>query len=188
MSEFRVEELNLKGAYLINDFYVGDNRGGFTKYFEKDLYANAGIEFKVDEMFASVSGKNVIRGLHFQIHKPQAKLVCVVKGRAWDVIVDLRPKSPTYKKWISVELCDKKHNSLYIPQGFAHGFVALEDETIMLYQCDGTYDKKTDTGILYNDPQIGIKWPVNEVEAIHSSRDLKLMSFEEYKKHPMELT
>lgn len=187
MSGYSFKELELSGAYLIDNFYVGDNRGGFTKCFEKDIYVNAGIEFKLNETFASVSAKNVVRGLHFQTHNPQAKLVCVVKGKVWDVIVDLRPDSPTYKKWVSAELSDENHRALYVPRGFAHGFVSLEDGTVMLYQCDGAYDKDTDTGIIFDDSSIGIAWPVDVNEMIHSARDTQLMSFEAYEKNPMEL-
>lgn len=183
MPGYSFKELELSGAYLIDNFYVGDNRGGFTKCFEKDIYAKAGIVFKLNETFASVSAKNVVRGLHFQTHNPQAKLVCVVKGKVWDVIVDLRPDSPTYKKWVGAELSDKNHRALYVPRGFAHGFASLEDGTVMLYQCDGAYDKDTDTGIMFNDPDIGIEWPVDVVEMIHSVRDTQLMTFEEFKKN-----
>lgn len=187
MAGFEFEKLELEGAYLISNFSVGDNRGGFTKCFEKDIYRAGGIEFQLNETFASVSAKNVIRGLHFQTHNPQAKLVCVVKGRVWDVIVDLRPDSPTYKKWISAELSDENHQALYIPRGFAHGFASMEDGTVMLYQCDGAYDKDTDTGIIFNDPDIGIDWPVSEDVAIHSGRDMTLLSLKEYETNPMEL-
>lgn len=93
MAGFEFQELELKGAYLISNFYAGDNRGGFTKSFEKDIYKNAGIEFQLNETFASRSMKNVIRGLHFQTHNPQAELVSVVAGKVWDVIVDLSDHS-----------------------------------------------------------------------------------------------
>ena len=184
---FVFRELDLSGSYLIENYFIGDNRGGFTKCFEKDVYANAGIDFQLNETFASISAKNVVRGLHFQLHNPQAKLVCVLKGKVWDVIVDLRPNSPTYKKWVGVELSDKNHRALYVPRGFAHGFASLEDGTVMLYQCDGAYDKETDTGIIFNDPSIGIVWPIDIKEMIHSSRDIQLMSFAEYEKNKMEL-
>lgn len=186
MSGFNFTELSLKGAYLINNFSVSDNRGGFTKCFEKNIYANAGIDFKIDETFTSVSAKNVIRGLHFQINNPQAKLVCVVKGKVWDVIVDIRPDSPTYKKWISAELSAENHCALYVPRGFAHGFASMEDDTVMLYQCDGAYDRETDTGIMFNDSEIGIEWPIHESIAIHSNRDMHLLSFKEYERLYME--
>ena len=187
MAGFEFQEIELQGAYLISNFYAGDNRGGFTKSFEKDIYKNAGVEFQLNETFSSRSMKNVIRGLHFQTHNPQAKLVSVVAGKVWDVIVDLRPDSLTYKKWVSQELSAENHLSFYVPRGFAHGFASLEDNTVMLYQCDGKYDLETDTGIRFDDPEIGIEWPVDESVAIHSSRDLGLMSFQEYLKNPMEL-
>lgn len=187
MAGFRFEKVELEGVYLIDNFYASDYRGGFTKAFEKDIYANAGISFSLNETFISASAKNVIRGLHFQIHNPQAKLVSVIRGAAWDVIVDLRVNSPTYKKWLGVELSSDDHRSLYIPRGYAHGFVSLKDDTIMLYQCDGEYDRETDTGIMFNEPEIGIKWPVSEEEAIHSARDLALMNLKEYEKRPMEI-
>lgn len=188
MAEIEVVKLELEGVYLISGFYIGDNRGSFTKYYEKDIYAKAGIDFCLNETFISVSARNVIRGLHFQTHNPQKKLVCIVAGKAWDVVVDLRPKSKTFGKWISVELNEKNHRSLYIPQGFAHGFVALEDNTVMLYQCDGIYDRETDTGIRFDDPDIGITWPINSKKATCSERDLKLMSLRDYMKQPMQLS
>ncbi len=175
MAGFEFQELELKGAYLISSFYAGDNRGGFTKSFEKDIFKEAGIEFNLNETFASVSMKNVIRGLHFQTHNPQAKLVSVVAGKVWDVMVDLRPNSPTFKKWYAHELSAENHMSFYIPRGFAHGFASLEDNTVMLYQCDGKYDKETDTGIRFDDPDIAIEWPIDVSRAIHSGRDLELL-------------
>ena len=185
MAGFEFRELDLKGAYLISNFYAGDNRGGFTKSFEKDIYHNAGIDFSLNETFASRSAKNVIRGLHFQTNGPQAKLVSVVAGRVWDVIVDLRPDSPTFRQWRAQELSAENHLSFYVPRGFAHGFVSLEDGTVMLYQCDGKYDPETDTGIRFDDPDIGVEWPVDENVAIHSARDLQLPSFQEYLLNPM---
>lgn len=187
MSGFRFEELDLKGAFLIENFFAGDNRGGFTKTFEKDIYKDAGIKFELNETFASFSKKNVLRGLHFQLRHPQAKLVSVVSGSVWDVIVDLRPDSSTFKQWKANVLSAENHLSFFIPRGFAHGFVSLEDNTAMLYQCDGKYDKETDTGIIFSDPDIGVKWIIDEKQAIYSERDLGLQSFREYLKSPMEL-
>ena len=183
---FEFMELNLKGAYLISNFYVGDNRGGFTKSFEKDIYQEAGIDFQLNETFASRSMKNVIRGLHFQFGNPQAKIVSVVTGAVWDVIVDLRVKSNTFGQWEGFELSANNHRGLYVPRGFAHGFVSLEDNTVMLYQCDGKYNALTDTGVRFDDPKIGIKWPINLDNSIHSERDLKLMNWQEYTKYVTE--
>ncbi len=182
MAGFYFKKAELEGAFFIDNFFAGDSRGGFRKEFEKDFYADAGISFSLNETFTSLSAKNVIRGLHFQLRNPQAKLVSVIKGRAWDVIVDLRPGSPTYKEWIGTELSEDNYRSLYVPRGFAHGFASLEDGTIMLYQCDGAYDRETDTGILFNDPELGIRWPIDEKKAVHSARDLCLMSLTEYEK------
>lgn len=184
---FEFKEMTLKDAYLVSSFYVGDNRGGFTKTFEKDVFQKAGIVFHTNETFASRSMKNVIRGLHFQTNNPQAKLVSVISGRVWDVIVDLRPNSETFKKWEAIELSDGNHLSIYVPRGFAHGFLSLEDGTVMLYQCDGKYDKGTDSGIRFDDPEIGIIWPIEENVAIHSERDLKLGSLQEYLNKQMVL-
>lgn len=180
MSSFSFTKLGLEGAYLIEYFSVGDNRGGFSKSFEKDIYKEAGIEFTLNETFISVSAKNVIRGLHFQTNNPQAKLVSVPKGKVYDVIVDLRPDSPTFKKWEGYELSGQNHRALYVPRGFAHGFASLEDGTLMMYQCDGAYDKETDTGIRFDDPDIGIEWPISDEVAILSDKDLKLKSLREY--------
>ena len=187
MAVFSFHSTDLSGAYVIDDFYVGDNRGGFTKCFEKDVYLENGIEFRLNESFISRSQKNVIRGLHFQLKNPQAKLVTALNGKVQDYIVDLRPDSSTYKNWICVELSAYNHKSLYVPRGFAHGFVSMEDNTLMLYQCNGKYDYETDTGIRYDDPDIGIEWPIDESVAIHSERDLRLPSFNEYLRKPMDL-
>nr|WP_325300797.1 dTDP-4-dehydrorhamnose 3,5-epimerase [uncultured Dysosmobacter sp.] len=170
---------------LIDNFHAGDMRGGFTKYFEKDIYRANGIPFQLNETFISTSAKNVIRGLHFQLHEPQAKLVSVLYGRAYDVIVDLRPDSRTFKKWQAVELSGENHRALYVPRGFAHGFASLEDGTMMMYQCEGAYDKPSDTGVRFDDPDIGIDWPVSPDEAIHSERDMSLMSLSEYMRDSM---
>ncbi len=178
---YRFDELELKGAYLISNFSVGDNRGGFTKSFEKDIFAANGIAFSVNETFVSTSSKNVIRGLHFQTHGPQAKLVSVVNGSVYDVIVDLRKDSPTFGQWRGYYLNAKEHNALYVPRGFAHGFLSLEDNTQMMYQCDGAYDKESDTGIRFDDPNVGIVWPVADMKnVICSERDAKLQSFTDY--------
>lgn len=182
MTGFDFEELKLGGAFAITNFYCSDQRGSFIKSFEQEIYKTEGIDFSASETFVTVSRKNVIRGLHFQLNNPQAKLICILNGNAWDVIVDLRKSSPTYKQWMCVELSSDGRNAVYVPRGFAHGFASLADNTTMLYQCSGKYDKKTDTGIVFNDPTIGIKWPIESKEAILSERDLDLMRFEDFEK------
>jgi dTDP-4-dehydrorhamnose 3,5-epimerase len=187
MTRFAFRALELEGAYFISNFSAEDVRGGFTKTFEDTIFRQNGIDFQLTESFLSSSAKHVIRGLHFQTKKPQAKLVSVPSGSVYDVIVDLRPQSPTFKKWQGFTLSATNHNALYIPRGFAHGYLSLEDNTLLLYQCDGSYDKATDTGIRFDDTDIGIEWPVTFDHAVLSPRDLSLMSFQEYKKNPMIL-
>jgi len=184
---FTFRELPLKGAYCIDFFTAGDSRGELSKCFEKEIYRRNGISFEVSESFFTVSAKNVVRGLHFQKHAPQSKLVSVVNGRTWDVIVDLRPGSETYKKWHAVELSKENHLAVYIPRGFAHGFASLEDDTVMLYHCEGAYDKETDGGIRMDDPELGITWPVGTEDRIISPRDLQLEDLKTYERSPMEL-
>lgn len=179
MAKFGFKELSIEGTFLIENFFAYDNRGGFTKHFEKDIFTENGIQFCVNENFSSISSKNVIRGIHFQRNNPQAKLVSVVSGAVMDVIVDLRSNSQTFKRWICEELSEKNHRSLYVPRGFGHAFMSLEDNTIMIYQCDGKYDPESDTGIRFDDPEIGIDWPESG-GVIVSERDMKLMSFEDY--------
>ncbi|SDA66366.1 dTDP-4-dehydrorhamnose 3,5-epimerase [Lachnospiraceae bacterium G11] len=183
----RFIESDLKGAFLIEGEFFFDARGKFYKMFEKETYAKGGVDFNLHESFVSVSCKNVIRGIHFQIHGPQKKIITVISGRAWDVIVDLRPQSPTFLEWKGYELGGERPLSVYIPEGFGHGFASLEDNTVMLYQCDGAYDKGSDTGIVYDDPKLNIDWKVEKDEAIISSRDLHLLTISEYLKNPIRV-
>lgn len=187
MAGFLFTKLKIEEAYLIENFHTSDNRGSFVKCFEKSIYEAAGIDFHLNETFVSVSAKNVIRGLHFQHSNPQAKLVYIPVGRVFDVIVDLRPESRTFGEWCGYELSGENHHALYIPRGCAHGFVSLEENTIMLYQCDGSYHKETDTGIRFDDPDIGICWPIDIEKAICSDRDLGLMSLKDYLISPMQI-
>ena len=187
MGIFEFHKTEIKDVYYFDCFFSGDNRGNFSKSFVKDELKRIGVDFNISETFSSKSAKNVIRGLHFQTHKPQAKIITVLSGSIWDVIVDLRPNSVTYKKWISFELNDKNHRCVFVPRGFAHGFLSKEDNTIMLYQCDGDYDPRTDSGIIFNDTDLNICWPIDTIETIHSERDLRLQTFMQYNANPMEL-
>lgn len=179
MSGFSFKNTEL-GGVLISCFYADDQRGEFTKSFEKDCYCNAGIDFTLNETFVSRSMRNVIRGLHFQLDTPQSKIVSVVNGGVWDVIVDLRKGSPHFGKWEAFELNSENHLSLYIPCGFGHGFISMSDNTLMLYQCEGKYNPSTDTGIRIDDCEISIKWPIDINDAILSERDHLFGSFEDY--------
>lgn len=181
MNNFCFVPTDLKDAYLIQCAYSKDKRGGFTKLFEKEIFSNGGLNFEISETFISVSAKDVIRGMHFQLYHPQEKIVSVLQGKVFDVIVDLRSCSKTFRQWQGFELSGENGLALYIPKGFAHGFLTMENDTVMLYQCEGQYDKATDTGIRFDDPDINILWPAENVEnTIHSERDLGLMSFKEF--------
>ncbi len=181
MVEFSFCEIKLKGAYIITSPFMEDNRGSFVKDFERNIFGSNGIRFECSETFISKSVKNVIRGMHFQTHNPQAKLVNVISGKVYDVIVDLRRESPTFGKWEGVYLSYENRTSLYVPKGFAHGFVSLSDESLVSYKCDGQYDLPSDTGIRYNDKDIGIEWPISDIsQAIVSEKDKALMSYQEF--------
>lgn len=179
MNTFKLQALDLKDSLFIQGFFMHDSRGSFYKCFEKTQYQIAGIPFCIQESFITTSAKNVIRGMHFQTHEPQAKLVSVLQGSIYDVIVDLRPESETFGEWRGYEMHGSDALSLYIPRGFAHGFAALEDNSMMLYQCEGAYDKASDTGIRYNDPDLHIQWPFPLQEAIVSDKDASLPWYSE---------
>ena len=162
----------------INDLYViepnvfGDSRGWFSETYNKSVFAKNNINTQfVQDNHSYSAQKGVLRGLHFQNNPyPQTKLVRCTKGKIWDVAVDLRKSSPTYLKWFGLELSAENHKMLLVPQGFAHGFVTLEDDTEVQYKVDNIYDKPSDRSIKYNDPQIGIQWPALDV--ILSDKDL----------------
>lgn len=183
---FKLKKTIFEDAFVIENFFFKDDRGSFMKIFEKDLYEEIGIEFSVNETIISKSKNKVIRGLHFQSQEPQAKIVACIYGGVWDVIVDLRSDSQTYSMWQSFNLNDVNNNALFVPRGFAHGFLSRVDNTALLYLCDGKYNTELDSGIRFDDPDIGIEWPINITETIHSERDLSLQSFKAYQLNPMK--
>lgn len=183
MASFSFSKLDFKDLFLVNSFFSEDTRGNFVKCFEKDVFESNGIQFICNELFITTSAKYVIRGLHFQTDNPQAKLVSVISGQVFDVVVDLRKKSNTYGKWRGFYLSKENRNSLYIPRGCAHGFLSLSDNSMVSYICDGAYDNSSDTGVLFNDPDIGIEWPIPDMShAVISNRDSELMSFKAFEK------
>lgn len=183
MTNFNFEKVNnLNDAVVITPFFNGDERGSFEKIFENNIFESNNIHFSIRESFTSISQKNVIRGMHFQYNKPQAKIVTVLNGACYDVLLDLRKNSTTYMNYVFFSLNDTNHNILFVPKGFAHGFLSLTNDMCMLYYCDETYDKESDTGIIFNDKTLNIKWPIFDVgETIHSARDMSLMTFDEFK-------
>lgn len=162
---FNFIETDITGVVIVEPKVFGDDRGYFTETYQKDLFDAAGLRYDFVQANQSGSHKGVLRGLHFQTRKPQAKLVRVIVGEVYDVAVDLRKKSPTYGKYVGVTLSAEKHNMLMIPRGFAHGFAVLSDTAVFEYQCDDIYDPGYEGGIIWNDPKINIAWPsVGELE------------------------
>ena len=183
IQKFSFQETELKDVFLINTFYASDERGGFIKDFNEDLFRDNGIEHSLKEVFYTISKKGVVRANHFQLIKPQAKLVRCISGHIYDVVTDLRPESPTYKKWIGFHLTGKEPRELLIPGGCGHGYLVLED-SIVSYKCDENFLAEGDSGIKWNDPDIAIDWPVELIggmeNIILSKKDMELMSFSEY--------
>jgi dTDP-4-dehydrorhamnose 3,5-epimerase len=166
---------DIEGVLILEPTVRGDERGYFMESFsERDFVAATGVDVRFVQDNESYSKRGVLRGLHFQ-REPhaQAKLVRVVRGRVLDVAVDIRPESPTFGRYVSVELSGENHRQLFIPKGFAHGYVALEDDTVFQYKCDEFYHPASEGGIAWNDPEIGIEWPLSESEIILSEKDLK---------------
>lgn len=170
-------------SFLIENFVSNDLRGWFVKDYSSDFLNSCGISFDLKECFYTISKKGTIRANHFQIVKQQAKLIRVIKGKIFDVIVDLRKNSKTFKKWQSFILDDKKFQSLYVPKGFSHGYYVLE-KSIVSYKCDEKFYPEYDSGILWNDKTLNIKWPINDFnKLIISKKDKNLQTFKEYIKN-----
>lgn len=172
-----VEKTLLEGVYVINNFISEDERGLFVKIFNKKKFEELNIDFEIRESYFSISKKNVIRGMHFQL-PPNAheKLVFVQKGAIIDVVVDLRKSSPTYKSYISVELSEGNKKSIFIPKGLAHGFKSLDDNTITVYNAATEYNATADAGISYN--SFGYDWKVEN--PILSNRDARFIGLNNF--------
>lgn len=175
----RVIETKLKGCYIIEPKIFQDNRGYFFESFNQskfDELIGRKIDFIQDN--ESFSSKGVLRGLHYQKGQyAQAKLVRVIKGSVLDVAVDLRPNSPSFGQHISIELNEDNKRQLFIPRGFAHGFVVLSDVALFSYKCDNFYNKASEAGIIYNDAELDIDWKLNDNELIISEKDKILPMF-----------
>lgn len=154
-----IVKMALQDVLLIEPKTFDDQRGYFFESFQKERYEAIGLPTFVQDN-VSRSKKNVVRGLHYQLERPQGKLVYVTKGAVMDVVVDIRKSSPTFGEAISIELNDQNHYQLYIPPGFAHGFCVLSEEADFIYKCTDYYYPAGERGILWNDPSLGIIWPV----------------------------
>lgn len=180
---FSFHETELAGLIQITAFNADDARGSFTKDYSQDIFQANGIQYNLAETFYSTSHKGVIRGLHFQRVKEQPKLVRCISGHIWDVAVDLRRGSQTFKHWKSFELTDRNCIEVLIPIGFAHGFLALE-ESIVSYKCAETFNGEYDDGIIWSDSNLAVAWPLNRLggveKVILSGKDQRLQSFSEF--------
>jgi len=182
MDKFKVIETPIKGLLIIETKVFKDNRGFFIESYNLRDFASLGINVNFVQDNHSMSKKGVLRGLHFQLQHPQGKLVRVISGKVFDVVVDLRPESSTFGKWFGVELSDVNGLQFYIPPGFAHGFISLEENTHFFYKCTDFYYPEDELGIVWNDPFLNIQWPIGHVnEVIISDKDKKLPLFREVK-------
>jgi len=178
----KVSECKLHGCYIIEHDVYEDKRGTFIEAFNQKLFQqkiDQNINFVQDNL--SVSKRGVLRGLHFQKHPfEQSKLIQVVRGEALDVIVDLRKYSPTFGEHFKIKIAHKERKSIFIPKGMAHGFLCLSKELIFTYKCDEFYNPKSESGIIYNDPDLRIDWGFPKEELIISDKDKKLQTFQNF--------
>ncbi len=170
-------ETPLQGLLIIQPNVYSDDRGCFYEVYQHERYESLGIPAFVQDNF-SHSKRNVIRGLHFQLPHPQGKLVFVTHGHIWDVVVDIRKSSSTFGQWYGLHLDATRHQQLYIPPGFAHGFCVLSDEANLHYKCTDYYYPEFESGIAWNDPGLKIEWPIER--PILSSKDMHFLSLREY--------
>lgn len=159
-SRVEVRKTDLPGVLLITPAVFRDDRGFFLESFNEADFAHVGVDAHFVQDNHSRSAKGVLRGLHYQLHHPQGKLVRVVRGKIFDVAADIRPESPTFGKWVGATLDDREMTAIWIPPGFAHGFCALSDDADVTYKCTDFYAPGDEAGVLWNDPLLGIKWPV----------------------------
>lgn len=179
----KITQTKLKGCFIVEPKVFKDNRGYFFESFNASVWEEkTGNKIKFVQDNESFSEKGVLRGLHFQkAEHSQAKLVRVIKGKVQDVAVDLRPKSETFGHYVSVELSESNKKQLFVPRGFAHGFLVLEDNTIFSYKCDNYYNKDSESGIIFNDVDLNINWNLPEDELIISGKDQNLPTFNSIK-------
>lgn len=174
MGEFKFIETGIEGMFIVEPRVFEDNRGAFMETFNEKDFKDAGYDLKFVQDNQSKSTKGVLRGLHLQFKFPQGKLVRVTKGKVFDVGVDLRSDSETYGKWFGAILSEENNRQLYIPPKFAHGFVVLSDEAEFLYKCTEFYHGEDEGGIIWNDEDIGVDWPLDDIDEIILSEKDKL--------------
>jgi dTDP-4-dehydrorhamnose 3,5-epimerase len=184
MSKFKKIETPIKELYIIEPQVFGDNRGFFMEFWNKRNFEEIGLNMEFVQDNHSKSRKGVLRGLHFQTKNSQGKLVRCIKGKVYDVAVDLRKGSKTFGKYFGIELTEENKKMFYIPEGFAHGFLALTEEVEFLYKATNYYTPEYESGIIWNDKDINIDWPLEKYgikeDLLLSEKDRKLQTFKEY--------
>lgn len=179
MGKFIFEETGLAGCILITPQKFEDSRGYFMETFQKEQFEEAGIPTNFVQDNQSKSTKGVLRGLHFQKNSPQGKLVRVISGSVFDAVVDLRPHSNSFGKWCGIELSAENGKQLFVPKGFAHGFLVLSETAEFFYKCTDYYAPGDEGSLLYNDPAIGIFWPEVDTGILLSEKDGNAKKFHE---------
>jgi dTDP-4-dehydrorhamnose 3,5-epimerase len=169
-------ETEIPDLVLLEATAHGDERGFLLESFREDLWAEHGVAGPFVQENHSRSAKGILRGLHFQTSPGQAKLVRCVRGAIWDVAVDMRRDSPTYKRWEGIELSDENHRQLFVPVGFGHGFCVLSDLADVAYKLTSVYDPETEAGIRWDDPDIGVEWPVKDPQLSERDETAPLLS------------
>ena len=162
---------------IIKPDVYSDNRGHFLEAYQSKRYLDHGIPATFVQDNFSFSKREILRGLHYQLNQPQGKLIWVALGDIYDVVVDIRKGSPTFRKWLDITLSSKNHHQLYIPEGFAHGFCVLSEIALVLYKCTDYYDPSSERGLIWNDPVLNIDWPVSD--PILSDKDRSFSSLNE---------
>lgn len=185
MSKFKKVETGIEGLYIIEPTVFGDSRGFFMETWNKRDFQEIGLDMEFVQDNHSKSRKGVLRGLHFQTKNSQGKLVRCITGKVYDVAVDLRKNSKTFGKYYGIELSEDNKLMFYIPEGFAHGYLALTQEVEFLYKATNYYSPEYESGIIWNDEDINIEWPLKkygltEQDLILSEKDKKLQTFKEY--------
>ena len=174
MGKFNFIKTDIDGVIIVEPTVFGDDRGYFMETYNYNDFCAGGIDVTFVQDNQSKSRKGVLRGLHFQKNYSQSKLVRVISGAVFDVAVDMRKGSPTYGKWVGVELSAENKRQFFIPKNFAHGFLVLSDEAEFVYKCDEFYHPEDEGGLAWNDPEVGVEWPItDDMEVLLSEKDKK---------------
>lgn len=184
IQKFSFKETEISGLIEVVPFNADDVRGCFTKDYSKEVFEANGIKYDLAEVFYTTSHRGVIRALHFQREKQQPKLVRCIRGHVFDVVVDLRKQSKTFLKWLAFDLTDENKLEILVPAGCAHGYLVLEERSIVSYKCAEKFYGEYDDGIKWNDPDLDVKWPLERVggleNVILADKDKNLQSFAEF--------